>query len=305
MAAEASQYEPVEDVVYIPLEQLRVDPCNIRGGKWDGDTELIQSVERSGIHQPLVVRRLGTDDDGETVWGIVAGSRRYNAAIEAGLDKAPCRMMELDETQAMLYSMEENRNRRPTAKWRDVEYVGEVARQMLDSGMTKHEAFTEIGDTIGMSKPTITRYYRLCQLPGKAKALLREPEDLTQSQRDYLRGIPEYAPDQLPLDLGTLATVHDHFGDWEEARQVTAAFKLDGYASDARDNLAQRWAEHPDASLEELVTDAVERRYETRTIRFDTEVLEGLARAAVDRQMPAVELVQQVVASWLRDDDYL
>ena len=141
-------YEPVDDVVYIPLEDLVVDPQNIRGGAWDGDPELIKSIERTGIHQPLVVRRLERDDVGDIVWGIVAGSRRYNAAIDAGLDEAPCRMMELDDTEAMLYSMEENRNRRPTALWRDIEFVGEIAER-LNGDSTKSEIYGAIQESVG------------------------------------------------------------------------------------------------------------------------------------------------------------
>jgi len=297
-------YEPVDDVVYIPLEDLVVDPQNIRGGAWDGDPELIKSIERTGIHQPLVVRPFEEDDDGEIVWGIVAGSRRYNAAIDAGLDQAPCRIMDLDDTEAMLYSMEENRNRRPTARWRDIEFVGEIAER-LNGGATKSEIYGAIQESVGMSYPTIQRYHRIYKLPEKTKALLREPEDLTQGQRDYLRSTPDYTPSKLPLTLKTLEVVWNHLRDWDERDQVAAALQLDDFDSDVRGDLAEDWADNPDASLDDLVAGPVKRGKETRSIQFDREILEALGDAAMDRQTPATKLIDLIVKRWLKNEGYL
>lgn len=296
-------YERVEGVVFIPLGDLVVDPQNIRGGAWDPDSELIKSIERTGIHQPLVVRLLEEDDEGDIVWGIVAGSRRYNAAIDAGLDEAPCRKMDLDDTEAMLYSMEENRNRRPTARWRDIEFVGEIAER-LNGGATKSEIYGTIQESVGMSYPTIQRYHHIYKLPEKTKALVREPEDLTQGQRDYLRSIPDYAPDKLRLTLETLDVVWRHLPDWDERDQVVAALQLEDFDSDVRDDLAEEWADDPDASLDELVADPVKRGKETRSIQFDRETLEALGDAAMDRQTPATKLIDQIVNRWLKNEDY-
>ena len=281
-----------------------VDPQNIRGGAWDGDPELIKSIERTGIHQPLVVRLLEEDDEGDIVWGIVAGSRRYNAAIDAGLNEAPCRMMDLDDTKAMLYSMEENRNRSPTARWRDIEFVGEVAER-LNGDTTKSDIYGAIEESVGMSYPTVQRYHRIYKLPEKTKALLREPEDLTQGQRDYLRSIPDYTPSKLPLTLTTLEVVWEHLQGWDERDQVAAALQLDDFDSDVRDGLAEDWADNPDASLDELVAGPVKRGKETRSIQFDRETLEALGDAAMDRQTPATKLIDLIVNRWLKNEDYL
>lgn len=297
-------YEPVDDVVFIPLDDLEVDPQNIRGGVWDGDPELIKSIERTGIHQPLVVRPLREDEHGEIVWGIVAGSRRYNAAVDAGRDKAPCRMMELDDTEAMLYSMEENRNRRPTARWRDIEFVGEIAER-LNGDTPKSEVYGTIEESVGMSYPTIQRYHRIYKLPEKTRALLREPEDLTKGQRDYLRGTPDYTPSKLPLDLNTLEVVWKHLRDWDERDQIAAALQLDDFDSDVQADLAEDWADNPDASLDELVVGQVKREKESRSIQFDRETLEGLGDAAMDRQLRATKLVSMIVTRWLKNEGYL
>ena len=294
----------MDDVVFIPLDDLMVDPQNIRGGAWDGDPELIKSIERTGIHQPLVVRLLEEDDEGDIVWGIVAGSRRYNAAIDAGLNEAPCRMMDLDDTKAMLYSMEENRNRSPTARWRDIEFVGEVAER-LNGDTTKSDIYGAIEESVGMSYPTVQRYHRIYKLPEKTKALLREPEDLTQGQRDYLRSIPDYTPSKLPLTLTTLEVVWEHLQGWDERDQVAAALQLDDFDSDVRDGLAEDWADNPDASLDELVAGPVKRGKETRSIQFDRETLEALGDAAMDRQTPATKLIDLIVNRWLKNEDYL
>lgn len=62
---------------FIPLDQLFVDPANMRHGKKPPDVaDILPTVRKRGVLQPLIVRPGG--DDGR--FGIVAGSRRFRAA---------------------------------------------------------------------------------------------------------------------------------------------------------------------------------------------------------------------------------
>lgn len=188
--------------------------------------------------------------------------------------------------------------------WRDIEFVGEIAER-LNGGDTKSEIYGTIEESVGMSYPTIQRYHRIYKLPEKTKALLREPEGLSQAQRDYLRSTPDYAPDKLPLTLKTLEVVWEHLRDWDERDQVAAALQLDDFDSDVRDDLAEKWADKPDASLDELVADPVKRGKKTRSIQFERETLEALADAALDRQTPTTKLIDLIVNRWLKNEEYL
>jgi len=103
----------------ISTDALIIDTAQSRLGGWDGDEQderLVESVAEDGIMSPLIVRPVSeaeydTDDvDGE--YSIIAGSRRYNAAIENGLDEVPCNVVEADDFEAAVKSLKENEQRK-------------------------------------------------------------------------------------------------------------------------------------------------------------------------------------------------
>ncbi len=70
--------------------------------------ELIQSVEAHGILENLIVRPLpGKDNQYE----LIAGTRRYQAAITAGLEEVPCSICNLTDEQALALALTENLQR--------------------------------------------------------------------------------------------------------------------------------------------------------------------------------------------------
>ena len=93
-----------ERIAHISIDELGIDECNIRQGIWDQDQELINSVKKVGILEPLVVRP--ADPQSGKKYAVLCGSRRFNAAIDAGLPKVPCIIREdLDDIDAMALSM--------------------------------------------------------------------------------------------------------------------------------------------------------------------------------------------------------
>lgn len=103
----------------ISTDALMIDTAQSRLGGWDGDEQderLVESVADDGIMSPLIVRPVSeaeydTDEaDGE--YSIIAGSRRYNAAIENGLDEVPCNVVEADDFEAAVKSLKENEERK-------------------------------------------------------------------------------------------------------------------------------------------------------------------------------------------------
>lgn len=94
----------------LPLEALRLPESQPRR-YFDPRAmdELVASVRRHGILQPLLVRPLGGDRAGE--YEIVAGERRYRAAREAGLAEVPLVVRELGDEEAVRYALLENLQR--------------------------------------------------------------------------------------------------------------------------------------------------------------------------------------------------
>src|SRR3984957_15418362 len=76
----------------VPIEQ--VDPNPNQPRQIMGDlAELIASISEKGILEPLLVRPRGDR------FQIVAGERRYQAAVQVGLQDLPVVIREVDDTE--------------------------------------------------------------------------------------------------------------------------------------------------------------------------------------------------------------
>jgi ParB family chromosome partitioning protein len=71
--------------------------------------ELVGSIQRHGILQPLLVRPSGEDRAGE--YEIVAGERRYRAARQVGLAEVPVVVRKMTTEEAVQYALLENLQR--------------------------------------------------------------------------------------------------------------------------------------------------------------------------------------------------
>ncbi|MCG8367403.1 MAG: ParB/RepB/Spo0J family partition protein [Pseudanabaenales cyanobacterium] len=69
-------------------------------------TQLIESVKEHGILEPILVRPLETGG-----YELVAGERRYRAALEARLEHVPVSIRELDDKEALQIALIENLHR--------------------------------------------------------------------------------------------------------------------------------------------------------------------------------------------------
>ncbi len=114
--------------------------------------ELAVSISEHGIIQPIVVRKK------EKGYEIVAGERRWRAAMKAGLGQVPCLIRELDDEQNMLIAIIENMQREDLNPIEEAEGL----RQMTETfGMTQDQ----ISKSVGKSRPYITNSMRLLKLP--------------------------------------------------------------------------------------------------------------------------------------------
>ena len=125
--------------------------------------ELSDSIKAHGIIQPIVVR---VHDKG---YEIVAGERRWRAAIKAGLTKVPCLVKELDDEENMLMAIIENMQRENLNPIEEAEGVQQMAERF---GMTQEE----ISKSVGKSRPYITNIVRLLKLPDYIKESVQKGE---------------------------------------------------------------------------------------------------------------------------------
>ena len=81
----------------IELSKLKVHPRNVRK-TYKGIDELAESIKAQGIRQNLTVVK---NPEGFGTYWVVIGNRRLKAAIKAGIETAPCEVVEMDEKEQL------------------------------------------------------------------------------------------------------------------------------------------------------------------------------------------------------------
>jgi ParB family chromosome partitioning protein len=143
----------------VPIEDLEPNPHQPR--QILGDlSELIASVREKGIIEPILVRPLGAK------FQIIAGERRYRAAVEAGLPEIPCVVRESDDAEAMELALIENLQRKDLDPFEEAEGLRVLAEK---HGYT-HELMAE---KLGKSRTSITEVLTLNAMPEEVRNLCR------------------------------------------------------------------------------------------------------------------------------------
>ncbi|MDY3238752.1 MAG: ParB/RepB/Spo0J family partition protein [Anaerovoracaceae bacterium] len=125
--------------------------------------ELADSIREHGIIQPIVVRKK------QKGYEIVAGERRWRAAMKAGLSEVPCLLRELSDEQNMLIAIIENMQREDLNPIEEAEGL----HQMISTfGLTQEE----VSKSVGKSRPYITNSIRLLKLPDYIRLKVSEGE---------------------------------------------------------------------------------------------------------------------------------
>jgi ParB family chromosome partitioning protein len=91
----------------LPLSQIHLPQAQPRR-YFDSQAmqSLVESIKQHGILSPLLVRPKGQD-----LYELVAGERRYRAAVSAGLDEVPVVIRELTDDDALQLALLENLQR--------------------------------------------------------------------------------------------------------------------------------------------------------------------------------------------------
>ena len=124
--------------------------------------DLANSIREHGVISPIVVNRA---EDGKYM--IIAGERRYRAAIRAGLEKIPAIVKDLDEKEIQEISLIENLQREDL---NPIEAATGMKRLMDEFGLTQEM----LAERLGKSRPAIANTLRLLSLADEVVALVRE-----------------------------------------------------------------------------------------------------------------------------------
>ena len=153
---------------HIPSSQLSPNPHQPRQ-TFNDLNELIASIQQVGVLEPLLVRR-----QGEELYQIVSGERRFRAAQTAGLTELPCIVLEVDDAQALEIALIENLQRQDLSAFEEAEGLQALVEEF---GYT-HE---EVAARISKSRITVTEVLTLATVPSSVRTLLEEAGVHTKS----------------------------------------------------------------------------------------------------------------------------
>ena len=162
----------------IPVTQINANPNQPR--KQFGIDELqdlVQSIEKHGILQPLVVKE---EKDGS--YQIIAGERRFRASQMIGMTRVPCIVKPVDKKQELEISLVENIQRKDL---NPLEEAYAYQRLTDEFGMTQ----AEVGSQVGKSRSYIANTIRLLELPQDVQKGLNEGK-ISHTKARALLGLP-------------------------------------------------------------------------------------------------------------------
>lgn len=124
---------------------------------------LAQTIKEHGIRQPLTVIRASEEYDSK--YQVISGERRLRAAIQVGLSKVPCIVLQ-DASQANEIALIENLHRKDL---HPIE-LAEAYNGLLESGFFSSQQ--EIADKLALRKSIVSETLKLYTLPLEIRTYL-------------------------------------------------------------------------------------------------------------------------------------
>lgn len=175
----------------IPVGAIHPNPFQPRR-EFDEEAlgELAQSINTSGLLQPIVVRSNGAS------YELVAGERRWRAVQQLGWPRIPAVVKEVDDQSLLTLALIENLQRD------DLSPIDEA--RGYDRLMREFELpQSEVARLVGRNRVTVANSLRLLSLPaevqqmlerrelseghGRALLALNDPEEITRIARDVVQ----------------------------------------------------------------------------------------------------------------------
>ncbi len=171
-------------LLYLDPRQLESDPEGVREDPGDV-AGLAATIAERGLLQPLGVVAVGGGQ-----YRVVYGGRRRAAAIQLGLERVPCIVLDADDPDLLLRQLIENVQRQDL---NDVEQARAYARLraqiVAERGKLPENDLDEaVGEAVGVTGRTVRRYLGLLDLPDEVQQMLRRGE-LNVTQAQHLRRV--------------------------------------------------------------------------------------------------------------------
>jgi ParB family chromosome partitioning protein len=177
---------PIGQVV--PIEDIDPNPNQPRQNVGDL-SELTASIREKGVLEPILVRRKGSR------FQIVAGERRYRAAVEGGLPEIPCVVKELTDPEVMEIALIENLQRKDLTAFEEADGL----KSLAESHGYTHEMMAE---KLGRSRTTVTETLTLASMPDRVRELCRLAD--ISSKSVLIQVVRQQSPDKMVAFIDSL-----------------------------------------------------------------------------------------------------
>lgn len=196
----------------VRIAEIHPSPTNPRKTFPEAEQgELIESVKRHGVMQPILVRPwpAAYACEGEQPrYELIAGERRFRAAKAAGLEFIPATVRDLDDHETLELQIVENLHRK------DLNELEEAEGYEL---MTKQYGYTaeQLAEKIGKSKAYIYARLKLTAAGAAARAAFRDGK-LDASRLLLVARIPTATLQQQAVEM---LTSREHLATYRAAAQ--------------------------------------------------------------------------------------
>jgi ParB family transcriptional regulator, chromosome partitioning protein len=152
----------------LPLSSIRPNPSQPRADVGDL-TDLVASIREKGVLEPILVRPVSGEEpagrerpDAAAEFVIIAGERRFRAALEAGLFEVPVIELAVSEEEALEITLIENLQRKDLDPFEEAEGY----RALAERHRYTHE---QIAKAVGKSRSTVTESVALLEIPEQVR----------------------------------------------------------------------------------------------------------------------------------------
>ena len=143
----------------LAIDQIDPNPDQPRQAMGDL-SELMASIAEKGVIEPIVVRvRSGR-------YQIIAGERRYQAAVQVGLKELPVVVRDVDDAEVIELALVENLQRKDLTAFEEADALHALASR---GGLT-HE---DLAKRLGKSRTAISETLAIHKMPAEVQHLCR------------------------------------------------------------------------------------------------------------------------------------
>src|SRR4051812_5441388 len=174
----------------VPIEQIDANPNQPRQVMGDL-SELMASIVEKGIIEPLIVRQRGPR------FQIIAGERRYQAAVQVGLREVPIVIRESDDSEVIEIALIENIQRKDLTAFEEAEALASLASRCSYT----HE---DMARRLGKSRTSVTESLSLNAIPEEVRNLCRLADISSKSL--LLQVVRQNTPEKMTALIEKIAS---------------------------------------------------------------------------------------------------